>query len=952
MKGLYKRAAVCMLTLWCAWGMLIPLPVYGTQAEEKTAQKIRIGYIDYEGFIYETEDGSYTGYGTEYLEKIAEYTGWEYEYVYDSWENQLENLKNGTIDFVCHAQKTDEREEDYLFSKYAIGSEASVLYVRENDDRYYYNDFENFDGMKIAMLNHSFQNDAFLQYADRNGFSCQSVFYETQQDCFDALDAGAVDAVLMGSLARKQEYRIICRFGSDPFYFMTGKENQALLDEVDDVLSQITLVGSSFETELYQKYYGDDETKQEVIFTREEAEYIANAGTIPIAFLPSRRPLSYLDEDGEIAGITVDIVKRLEEESGLCFEYVMMPEGMKVPDYLEENPNALVAGILSDNPLFQKEPYLLTDSFYSDDVALACLSGKEYDLNAEHEAYKLAIPKSYIALEDYIWKNYPQFEIVECVTTQECMELVKAREVDFTAQNVNVIKPYLSDPHYEGITVIPTFFMDENTGIVSLDTNEHRILTGILNKCIATTTPKEISQFTVDHTVANGYRLTWRDMLYKFRYPLIAVGILFLAVLLLMFAFQIMRRRSYRRLEEKNRQLAEAVAQADSANRAKSQFLARMSHEIRTPMNAIVGLTELARYHKEEPEQMDEYLGKIETSSKVLLNIINDVLDMSAIENDKIKIAEMPFSLQEILNSIAAVYQTQCRQKGITFEMHMEEIPDRQLIGDGMRVNQILLNLVSNAYKFTPEGGKITVTAREAGKQDGAFYYKFTVEDTGEGMTQEMLGRLFLPFEQEGADTAQKHGGSGLGLSIAKNLVELMGGSVSCQSEKGEGTTFTVSLPFAREESCGELLEEKVQPQQTEDAVIAYDFKGRKVLMAEDTELNADILTELLELVHMKVDHVWNGREAVEKFTETEPGTYVAILMDVQMPQMNGYEAAKAIRASGHGEAATIPIYAMTANAFTEDISAALNAGMNGHIAKPIDTRQLYEILNKVTGES
>lgn len=950
MQKLYKRLAAFILALCFAVGALGPTSVYGTEPQAEAEQKIRIGYIDYEGFISREPDGSYVGYGVEYLEKIAEYTGWEYEYVYDSWENQLERLKNGDIDFVCHAQKTSEWEQDYLFSKYSIGSESSVLYVRKDDNRYYYNDFAAFDGMKIAILKESFQKTEFSQYAEKREFSVQYASYDTQEECFEALDAGVVDAVAMGSLALRPEYKIICRFGSDPFYFMTGKGNQQLLDELDDALGQITLTGSFFEMNLYQKYYGDIEVDQEVVFTREEAEYIANADTIQVAFIPQRKPLSYINDEGEIAGITVDILKLIEERSGLHFEYVMMPAGMRAPEYFVENPDTLIAGIMSDNPLFQQETYLLTDSFYADDVALACLSGKDYDLDAENQSYKLAIPRSYIALEAYIRDNYPQFEVVECTSMQDCMDMVRDGQADFLAQNVNVIRLYLVDPHYEGFTVIPTFFMEENAGIVSLDTEDNRILMSILDKCIATVTEKEKSQFIVNHTVANGYRLTWTDMLYKFRYPLIAVGILILMVLLLMLAFLEARKKNYRRLEEKNRQLAEAVAQADSANRAKSQFLARMSHEIRTPMNAIVGLTVLAGHHTDEPEQIQEYLGKIETSSRVLLNIINDVLDMSAIESDKLRIAKRPFGLKEILNSITAVYHTQCRQKGITFEMNAGEIRHDRLIGDGLRLNQVLLNLISNAYKFTPEGGKITVTVKEAEVQEENAYYKFTVEDTGEGMTQEMLGRLFLPFEQEDAETAMKHGGSGLGLSIARNLVELMGGSISCQSQKGKGTIFTVSLPFEMEENGEEFSGEEL-PAAAEDVEEGYDFRGKRVLLAEDTEMNADIAMELLALVNMNADHVWNGREAVEKFKASEPGTYAAILMDVQMPKMNGYEAAKEIRALSHPDASAVPIYAMTANAFTEDVSAALNAGMNGHIAKPIDTQLLYEILKKVTGE-
>jgi len=266
-------------------------------------------------------------------------------------------------------------------------------------------------------------------------------------------------------------------------------------------------------------------------------------------------------------------------------------------------------------------------------------------------------------------------------------------------------------------------------------------------------------------------------------------------------------------------------------------------------------------------------------------------------------------------------------------------------MGDVLRLKQVFLNLVSNAYKFTPSGGTITITAKEVSERDDKVFYNFKVSDSGEGMTEEMLGRLFKPFEQESASTAKSHGGSGLGLSIVKNLVELMSGSISCESEKGVGTTFLVSIPFVIPEE--QKVVEEAEIEEIEETK-TYDFKNRKVLLADDTEFNADILTDLLAMVNMQVDWAENGRIAVEMFERAEVGQYEAIFMDIQMPEMDGYEAAKAIRASAHPEAKTIPIYAMTANTFTEDVNEAFHAGMNGHLEKPIDTALVYEILQKI----
>lgn len=814
--------------------------------------------------------------------------------------------------------------------------------------------------------------------------------------------------------------------------------------------------------------------EQPVVFTEEEKEYIKNHGEIKVALIANRAPFSYVNSDGQADGITVDIMKLIAQESGLTFSYSSMGAGERVVDYMADNPDAIAAGIMTDNPQFSTDDYLVSDVFYRDDVSLVCKSGFKYDLDASDNTYILAIPKSYAALEVYIKERYPQFEIVEATDTTSCIKMVLNGKADFMAQNVKVITPILQNPHYEGLTILPTFFMDENMGIVCANTEDNEMLISILNKCIASISDKELSQFTIYQTVANGYRLSVGDMVYKFRYPLTVVILLLCILFAFMIVWQITRRRNFVKLEEKNKQLGEAVAQADSANQAKTQFLARMSHEIRTPMNAIVGLTAITRYHKNEPEKVEEYIEKIDTSSKILLNIINDVLDMSAIESDKIKIAHEAFDIRSILTVISTMYYSQCKQKGIRFEMNTAEIADENLLGDGMRVNQILLNLISNAFKFTKEGGRITITAQEISAKEGKAYLNFTVEDTGEGMTKEMQERLFKPFEQETATTAQKHGGSGLGLSIAKNLVEMMSGTISFTSEKGVGTTFKVSIPFDIDEQAiavgaekyktiralivdddkdtreytsiilnrlgvpyavavnGRDAIEKLQhakemgsefdicfidwkmPDMSggavtrqirqlyekdtliiivsaydtmeiqEDAVLDgadlfikkplfqstvfnllvqlsggkyvnrigaeknYDFEGRTILLAEDIEFNGEIAIELLNIVNMKVDWAKNGKIAVEKFEAAAPGTYTAILMDVQMPEMNGYEATKAIRDSSHPEAKTIPIYAMTANAFIEDVSASLNAGMNGHISKPIDTEILYETLNNI----
>lgn len=686
----------------------------------------------------------------------------------------------------------------------------------------------------------------------------------------------------------------------------------------------------------------------EIDFTEEEKEFIENTEEITVAFIPNRSPLSGVNKDGEICGITVDILNLIEKRSGIKFRYEVMPAGVRVVEYLKEHPDELVAGVLSDSREFVDDKYLLTDDIYSDDVALICKAGMNYEIDAEDDAYQLAIPKSYASLEHYVNENYPQFEVIMANSTAECIQMVEKGEVDVAAQNVRVLEPLLSDPHFEDITVVPTFFMKENTAIVSVVSEDHLILTGILNKCIATVSETEISQFTVDHTVASVYRMTFSDVLYQFRYPFIAIGVLVMTLLALMGAFQVSRKQSYLCLEEKNKELAEAVAQADRANAAKSEFLARMSHEIRTPMNTIVALTALAKEQQKQPEKLKEDLEKIQVSSKLLLNIINDVLDMSAMELHKIKTVKKLFDMQELVSSIATVYESECSQKDISFRLETK-MADRYLLGDAIRVQQIIMNLLSNAYKFTPVGGEITIAVKEIPVEGKNAYYKFEVKDNGEGITEEMQQRLFLPFEQEGADTYHKYGGSGLGLAIVKNLVELMKGTIACESRKGEGTVFTVILPFelAPEKLWKEEKKEPGEERQVEIEKKQYDFGGKTVLLAEDTEMNADITRDLLELVHLKTVWARDGETAVRLFEASAPGEFAAVLMDIHMPKMSGHEAARAIRSMNRPDAETVPIFAMTANAFEEDIKKSQEAGMNEHIAKPVDIYLLYGLLAK-----
>lgn len=432
---------------------------------------------------------------------------------------------------------------------------------------------------------------------------------------------------------------------------------------------------------------------------------------------------------------------------------------------------------------------------------------------------------------------------------------------------------------------------------------------------------KSITQDYIDTTTASVKRNS------------IAMTIIVIGLLVLMSVLVIMVIVSVS--NQKKLQLAEAYTQAENASSAKGRFLSRMSHEIRTPLNAVIGLTEIARANTDDKQKTDEILEKIDSSSKLLLGIINDVLDMSAIENEKLKIASEPFDLLKLADRVESIYSPQCRQKDVELVMDTSGVKYDTVVGDELRFNQIMLNLVSNALKFTPAGGTITVTVSQE-TNDGQLYVFISVRDTGEGMDEQMKERLFKPFEQESALTAKNHGGSGLGLSIVKSLVDMMHGAVTVNSEKGKGTEFVVDIPVGYEEKSQEAAQEQ-----------SFDFTGKRCLLAEDNSMNAEIAAALLSMSGIETEIASDGRAALEMFEKSKSGYYDMILMDIQMPYMDGFESASLIRRSSHPDAKSIPILAMSANAYEEDVSKALSVGMNGHIAKPIDTQSMFAKLSE-----
>jgi signal transduction histidine kinase len=421
---------------------------------------------------------------------------------------------------------------------------------------------------------------------------------------------------------------------------------------------------------------------------------------------------------------------------------------------------------------------------------------------------------------------------------------------------------------------------------------------------------------------------------------LIFIAILVVAIVSLLI-FISLRRSSERHLlhvqEENNRKLAIAADEANRANQAKSEFLSHMSHDIRTPINGIVGMVNIALKNHTDTERVHECLTKISGAADHLLSLINDVLEMSRIESGRVEMAKKPMNISTLIDNCASIIEGQLLTRILTLNIDARDLKHTTIIGDELRLRQIFINILGNAVKFTPDGGTITFHTEEISDDGKTVVYRFEFEDDGIGMSDEFQEHIFEAFSQEDGGSRTTYVGTGLGMSITKQFVELMGGTITVKSKLSEGSTFTVEIPF-------EYIEEE---KKEETVQTTKSLKGLKVLLVEDNELNMEIAVEILEDEEVVVSTACDGQEAVEVFEGAPEGSFDMILMDIMMPRMNGYEATRAIRASGHPDAKKVPIVAMSANAYAEDVAEALSSGMNAHVAKPIDVHHLFEVMSQ-----
>ena len=911
-------------------------------------QSVRVGFFEFSGFHIINENGNRSGYGYDYLMHLACYGNLSYDFIgYDKSQCEIINmLENGEIDLLTGVTKTDERLKKFDFSKYPIGNSATILTVESGNTKFIAGDYGSWDGIRIGMTEGSSRNAEFDAFAKEKGFTYVPVYYKNSADSIAALNAGnSVDAIVTCNLRALENEWVIAEFDYSPFYIMVKKGNSQLLNEINSAIEQLNIHEPGLENELWNTYYSVD-SGDEIAFSDEELQFIQDmqSTSFKAVLNPDRTPLSYLD-NGEYTGIIADLVNEIIERTGLNIEIADISTSQEYTTTVNNRDYDIRLDSWYDFTTAERYDCMLTAPYATESISRIRLSSNNgpYETVAAVKGVDLTEIISRYITDDY--------NVVYYDTVDEAVNAVKEGKQDI-AYLYDRTADYYEYEDERGTLVSGSVYSVRFSFAVAVSKQCNSLLLSILNKAVLSISSNDVSNVIDQYTTYPAKNFSVIGFIYA--KPLIVIhGIVMIFLLLflltvLFFTHRRIRLNKIRYAEEerKNSILKDALTSAERADTAKSMFLSTVSHEMRTPLNAILGFLQLSKQEASCSKQLTDYLEKTEISAKQLQSLFDDILDTSAIESGKMKIANEPFDLNALIYSINAIYVSQCQQRGIRFETKILSDIDNTLLGDPLRINQILMNLLSNALKFTSVG-TICLTIEKLREEQAVVYLRFIVADTGSGISEEMLTRLFKPFEQESAQTAILHGGSGLGLSIVKSLVGLLGGTIGVESEKGKGSVFTVDLPFARcisEETCASSspLENEVNSDYSDN------LAGKRALVVEDNEMNLQVAVGLLKKADVICETALNGAVAADMFVNSEPGYYDFILMDIQMPDMNGYEATRFIRQSSHPNAENIPIIAMTASSFQEDITKAISCGMNDFFAKPINVQDMYKTICKI----
>ena len=937
MQTLMRKSVCALLCLLLLLSVVLPVKA---AAETAPVKVVRVGSFE-DTFNYCNEKGARKGYGYELLQTLSGYTGWQFEYVTCDWSDCFEKLENGEIDIMGGISYTEDRAEEMLFSDEPMGEEKYYLYADLSRADISASDFKILDGKKIGVVMGTEPEVMLTEWEEKHGIKTQHVNISNNEDVKQKLANHEIDCFvsLEESLWAELGISTITRVGKSSIYYVLNKDRPDLKEELDNAMRALDEEAPFYTADLCKKYFSLD---YKPILTGEEKAWLKEHGAIRMGFLTSDRGVSTYDPaTGEITGTITDYIQFAAD----CLGNQELEFQLVGYDDKEAELNALKSGEIDMIFHFDQSPnlaeeYRLARTNTTWTANMMVVTNKQ--LFIENQVNRVAVPQNKISLTRYIAFYYPQWEIVDCDTQEDAIKLVKDGQADCFVIGVS------SEAKYSKIYGFYSVPLPNPANSCFAVKSGNRSLLSILNKTIKAMPANMLTSSLAMHK-SSARKVTLSDFIKDNFFMVllvssIAVAAILLTILKLLrkaYKAEAAARKAANDTQELNAKLQIAVENAESANRAKSTFLFNMSHDIRTPMNAIIGYADLASRHSDDPAKLKKYMENIQVCGQNLLMLLNNVLDLARIENDK---TEMEYSVSDVdkdFRNCVAMFRNQADSKGQTL-MVTAHLLHPYVYVDIPHLTEVCTNLVSNAVKYTGAGGTIRCNVtQKSGEKEGWCDTVITVADNGIGMSQEFQKHIFEPFERERTSTVSKVEGSGIGMGIVKKLVGLMNGTVAVESKIGVGSKFTVTIP------CRIASEDETQAKRETNPSDQKCLCGTRILLTEDNDLNAEIATELLQEEGCTVDRAKDGVECVDMLEKAANGTYQLILMDIQMPVMNGYDAAKKIRRMDDPQKAGIPIIAMTANAFTEDRQVALDAGMNDHIAKPINMNVLVPTLRK-----
>ena len=1075
MKKIKQYKPVCLLLCFFLLFTLLPVSV---KAEETKSKVVRVGWYE-DSYNITGKNGERSGYGYEYQQSVASYTGWSYEYVNAGWSELLKMMENGQIDMMSGVSYTEERAESMLFSELPMGEEKYYLYADLTNTDISASDLKSLNGKRVGLLSGSVHATQFYEWENEHNLQLQHVPIIGLEDAVDKLNKHEIDCLVSAETPQLVDIGMSALFiiGGSDIYFVINKDRPDIKEELDNAMRKMQNDKPFYADELYQRYLS---ATSAAVLSSEEQDWLEKHGPIRVGWLNNDSGVSSEDtESGEVVGVINDYINFAADCLGnrkLDFELVEFDSQEEQIQALKDDEIDMIFHFSQVPYAAEQNGFILSNTVWSDNVA-AVTSQTYFDENTEN---RVAVEKGNLLLKWYLSYNYPNWETVEYDTSKDAEKAVKDGRADCLIAGFGQLTGYMEDSKLHGV------YLTQPDNAAFAVSQKNTVLMSILEKTLKTM-PSSMLTGALSMYENTLKKVTLTDFIKQNLLAIAAVFVLIFLLILSVITASLKKSRAAeikakqaasksmelnQKLQESHQELEVALLRAESANSAKTTFLNNMSHDIRTPMNAIIGFTSLAASHINNKEKVKEYLSKISTSSEHLLSLINDILDMSRIESGKVKISENPLHLPDLLHDIRTIVQPNIASRQLEFLIDTVDVRDEDIIADKLRLTQILLNILSNGIKFNRIGGTIAIRVKQLKTAPTGYgSYQFIIRDTGIGMKPEFQEHIFESFSREETSTVSGIQGTGLGMAITKNIVDMMGGTITVKSEEGKGSEFTVNLTFklSGEKKTYEKIEKlqglkvlvadddtdtclsvssmlteigmrsewtvsgkeavirtkhameigdefyayiidwlmpdmngietvrrirrvigesrpiiiltaydwsDVEEEAREAGVTAFcekplfmsqlrdllsnpvpteqtpvektlDYTGKRILLVEDNELNQEIAQTILEGAGFTIDTADNGMTAVEKMEQAAPGQYDLILMDIQMPIMNGYEASKRIRALKDSVKASVPIIAMTANAFEEDREKSYEAGMNGHLAKPVSVESLMNMICK-----